>query len=544
VTVVKAARELERGREAFAVLAWGDALEALERADRAAPLAGQDIELLATAAYMVGRLDDFLGCLERAHRVHADDGDPLRAARCATFLGLHLAVRGEIGRATGWFGRAQRLVEGEGGEPAERGYLLLPVAVQREMAGDHEAARAAAAGAAEVATRVRDPDLLALATHLQGRNLIKDGRIDEGLALLDEAMLAVAAEELAPIITGIVYCGVIAGCEEAYDLRRAQEWTESLSRWCERQPDMVAFSGRCLAHRAEVMQVHGAWDDALAEAGRAHERCERAMSPMDAGHALYLQGEVHRLRGDAAAAEDAYRDANRLGREPQPGLALLRLAQGDSGAAARAIRRAVAESAQPLPRARLLPACAEIAVAAGDVVAAREAADELEQIAARYRSPMLSAISAQVLGGVELAEGAPEAALPPLRRALRAWQELGVPYEAARTRYLLGLACRALGDEDTAALELEAARSAFERLGAAPDLARTAPAAGRGDHGLTPRELDVLRLVAAGRSNREIAAELVVSEHTVARHMQNILAKLRVPSRTAAAAFAFERGLV
>ena len=544
MTTVDAARELERGRDAFADLAWGDALRALERADRDAPLGGEDLERLATSAYMLGRFDDFLGALERAHRAHADGGDPLRAARCATFLGLHLAVRGEMGRATGWFGRAQRLVEAEERESAERGYLLLPVAIQSEMAGDNEAGLAAAESAAEVALRFRDPDLLALAVQLQGRNLIKGGRVEEGLALLDEAMLAVAAEELAPIITGIVYCGVIAGCEEAYDLRRAQEWTDALSRWCERQPEMVAFSGRCLAHRAEIMQVHGAWGDALAEAHRARERCERAMSPMDAGQALYLQGEVHRLRGDFAAAEDAYRDANRSGREPQPGLALLRLAQGDARAAGGAIHRAIAESAEPLERARLLPACAEIAVAAGDAEAARGAADELAEIAERYRSPMLSAISGQVLGAVELAEGAPSAALLPLRRALRIWQELGAPYEAARTRVLVGMACRALGDEDTAGLELEAARGAFEQLGAAPDLARIAPAAGRQAHDLTPRELDVLRLVAAGRSNRQIAAELVVSEHTVARHVQNILAKLRVPSRTAAAAFAFEHGLL
>ena len=544
MTTVDAARELERGRDAFADLAWGDALRALERAERDAPLGGEDLERLATSAYMLGRFDDFLGALERAHRAHADGGDPLRAARCATFLGLHLAVRGEMGRATGWFGRAHRLVEAEERESAERGYLLLPIAIQSEMAGDNEAGLAAAESAAEVALRFRDPDLLALAVQLQGRNLIKGGRVEEGLALLDEAMLAVAAEELAPIITGIVYCGVIAGCEEAYDLRRAQEWTDALSRWCERQPEMVAFSGRCLAHRAEIMQVHGAWGDALAEAHRARERCERAMSPMDAGQALYLQGEVHRLRGDFAAAEDAYRDANRSGREPQPGLALLRLAQGDARAAGGAIHRAIAESAEPLERARLLPACAEIAVAAGDAEAARGAADELAEIAERYRSPMLSAISGQVLGAVELAEGAPSAALLPLRRALRIWQELGAPYEAARTRVLVGMACRALGDEDTAGLELEAARGAFEQLGAAPDLARIAAAAGRQAHDLTPRELDVLRLVAAGRSNRQIAAELVVSEHTVARHVQNILAKLRVPSRTAAAAFAFEHGLL
>ncbi len=536
--------ELERGRAAYAALAWTEARDALERAGRTGALGGEDLERLATAGYMLGLAGAFLDDLERAHRRYVEQGAALRAARCAVYLGIHLAIRGETGRATGWFGRAQRLVEAEAGDCAERGYLLLPVAYRSEAAGDNEAAGRAAAAAVEVAARFGEPDLLALAMQSQGRNLIKGGRVEEGLALLDEAMVAAAAGELSPVVTGIVYCGVIAGCDVAYDLRRAQEWTDALARWCERQPDMVSFSGRCLAHRAEIMQVHGAWEQALAEAARARERCERSMDRTDEGEALYRQAEVHRLRGDAAAAEVAYRDASARGREPQPGLALLRLAQGDAETAAGAVRRALGETAEPLERAKLLPARAEIALARGAVADAREACDELAAIAARYASPVLGAISGQVLGAVALAEGDPDGALPPLRGALRIWQRVDAPYEVARTRLLIGLACRALGDEDTARLELDAARDAFEGLGAAPDLARLAPAR-RGDGGaLTPRELEVLRLVAAGRSNRQIAAELVVSEHTVARHVQNILGKLRVSSRTAAAAFAFERGLV
>ena len=270
-----------------------------------------------------------------------------------------------------------------------------------------------------MAARFGEPDLLALAMQSQGRNLIKGGRVEEGLALLDEAMVAAAAGELSPVVTGIVYCGVIAGCDVAYDLRRAQEWTDALARWCERQPDMVPFSGRCLAHRAEIMQVHGAWEQALAEAARARERSERSMDRTDEGEALYRQAEVHRLRGDAAAAEAAYRDASARGREPQPGLALLRLAQGDAEAAAGAIRRALGETAEPLERAKLLPARAEIALARGAVADAREACDELAAIAARYASPVLGAISGQVLGAVALAEGDPRrrAAAAPRRPA-------------------------------------------------------------------------------------------------------------------------------
>ena len=250
--------------------------------------------------------------------------------------------------------------------------------------------------------------------------------------------------------------------------------------------------------------------------------------------------------GGTGAAEEAYREASRHGLEPQPGLALLRLDEGDGDAAAAAIRRAWRETAGRLARAALLPAYVEIMLAAGDVDEARAACGELDETAARQGSDALAAWSAHASGATALAEGDPEAALIALRRAWRLWNELGAPYEAARVRVQVGLACRALGDEDTAALELEAAREVFAGLGAAPDLARLDPlVAGRTRAaGLSPRELEVLRLVAAGRSNREIAAALVISEHTVARHVQNIFAKLGVSSRTAASAFAYEHHLV
>jgi DNA-binding CsgD family transcriptional regulator len=539
--------ELQRGRESYARQEWLDAYESLSRADRAGPLGVEDIELLATAASMLGHMDEYVSILERLHHAHLVAGEALGAARAAGWLGMNLAMRGEVGRAGGWFGRAQRLVEREGRDCVEQGYLLLPVAFQQQAAGAYEAASAAAARAAEIGERFGDRDLFALAVNLQGLARIGQGRAEEGLRLLDETMVAVTAGEVSPHVTGIVYCGVIAGCEEAFDVRRALEWTAALTRWCEEQPQMVAFTGRCLAHRAGLMQLHGEWRDALEQARLARERAEQAMNHPAAGQAFYQQGELHRLRGDFAAAEAAYRDANRFAREPQPGFALLRLGQGDADGAVAAIRRVLGETTAPLERAKLLPAYAEIMLALGDVEAARAACRELEEIAAGQQGAMLNAIAAYVRGAVDLGEGDAQAALGALRRAWQGWQGLEAPYEAARTRVLVALACRELGDEVTAEMELDAARVVFQQLGAAPDLARVDSLTGRvadDTHGLSARELEVLRLVAAGKTNRGIASELVVSEHTVARHVQNIFAKLNVSSRTAAAAFAFEHELV
>ena len=541
------ANELERGREFYAQRAWMDAYESLSRADESSPLGPEDLELLAISASMVGRMDDHLALLERAYHVCQEAGDGLRAARAAFWLGMNLAIRGEVGPAGGWFGRAQRLVEREDQDCVEQGYLLVPVALQHQGVGDYEAAHDAAGAAAAVGERFGDADLVAVAVHFQGLIRIKQGRVEDGLGLLDEAMVAVTAGELSPIMTGVVYCGVIACCEEAFQPRRAREWTNALTRWCEQQPQMVAFTGRCLAHRAGIKQLHGAWQDALEEARLARERCEQAMNQAATGQALYQQGEVLRLQGDFTAAEDAYRDANRYGREAQPGLALLRLGQGDVAPAAAAIRRLLGETTEPLQRAALLPAYAEIMLAVDDIEEARNACRELGEIAAASGSAMLDAIAARVRGAVELAEGDAPAALMSLRHAWRVWQELEAPYEVAIARVLVGLACRALGDEDSAVLELGAARAVFEQLGAAPDLARVDShirSVAADTHGLSPRELQVLRLVATGKTNREIATELVVSEHTVARHVQNIFGKLGVSSRTAATAFAFERDLV
>jgi DNA-binding NarL/FixJ family response regulator len=541
--------ELERGREYYATGAWNEAFESLSSVDRAAPLDADDLELLARAAYMLGRDDDYVSGLERAHQAHLDAAEVAPAARCAFWIGHNLLFRGERGRASGWFSRGQRLLDAVEEECVDRGYLLIPVWLGQMGSGDYEAAHATAAEAAEIGERFGDRDLLWLARDDQGCALIKQGWVAEGLQLVDEVLVAATAGELSPIVTGIVYCNTIAFCRDAYELRHAREWTEALTRWCERQPEMVAHNGLCLVHRAEIMQLRGAWEEALEEARRAAERFTRGvLNEIACGKAHYRQGEVHRLRGQLEAAEDAYREASRCGFEPQPGLALLRLAQGEADAAAAAIRRAIGETTQPLKRVALLPAYVEITLAAGELERAHAACRELEEIAARQRSDVLAAIAAQARGAISLSEGQAAEALATLRQALELWREVPAPYEVAQTRLLIGSACRMLGDEDTAALELDAARHLFAELGAASDLASidsTKRRAAEADlHGLTVREAEVLRLVAAGRSNREIAAALVISEHTVARHIQKIFAKLGVSSRTAASAFAFEHDLL
>jgi DNA-binding CsgD family transcriptional regulator len=359
-------------------------------------------------------------------------------------------------------------------------------------------------------------------------------------------MVAVLAGELsAPVFTGLIYCSVIDACQEVFDVRRAREWTEALTAWCAAQPQLVDFTGLCLVHRAECLQQHGAWPDAIVEARRACDRLAPGELAAGAGH--YRQAEIHRLYGNVAEAQDAYREASARGWQPQPGLALLWLATGRTEAAAAAIRRVLGETTEPLARARFLPACVEIMLAAGDTEAARVAGVELAQIATGYRSGALTAMAAHARGAVELAGGDATAALILLREAGQRWQDLDSPYEVARGRMLIGLACRELGDHDSADWELEAARAGFTRLGAIPDLDRlTELSTGPTERpaGLTPRELEVLRLVAAGKPNKAIAAELVLSERTVDRHVSSILTKLGVPSRTAATAYAFAHQLV
>jgi DNA-binding CsgD family transcriptional regulator len=539
---------LARGRASHGARAWRDAYASLSQADRARPLDAADVELLAVSAYMLGRDDEWAAGLERAHHLYVDAGDGRGAVRCALWVCVGHMLRGELGPATGWLGRVQRLLERETEDCVERGYALIPSIFRHEAAGDWEAAAAAAGDAAAIGERFGEADLVALARQAQGSILAANGEVAEGLALADEAMVTLTTEELSPIVAGLVYCGVILACRDAYDVRRAREWTTALTRWCEEQPDLVAFTGRCLVHRAEIMQLGGDWHEALLEATRAAERLAASFNRGAAAEAFYRQGELHRVCGELVAAERSYREASTRGREPQPGLALLRLAQGRREAAVATIRRVLAETGEPSRRVGLLAAAVEIHLAAADVGAAREAGDELEQFAESSGSELLGGTASHARGAVELAGGDAAAALVSLRRALATWQRLGAPHEEARSRELVGRACRALGDGDTASLELEAARAVFVGLGAAADLARIDSVlervGSRDPHGLTARERQVLRLVAVGKSNKAIADELVLSVRTVDRHVSNILAKLQLSSRAAATAYAYEHELL
>ena len=535
------------GRESYEQQEWRTAYDQLWAADRTERLEPDDVERLATAASLLGRDADTANLLARAYHDHLRRGAVERAARCAFWLAFGLLFRSETARGGGWLTRAERLLTGVG-DTAERGFLLVPRAYQSWDDGDPETAHATFERAAEIGERSGEPDLITLAALGRGQTLIALARTAEGVAALDEAMVTVTADEVSPIVIGLVYCAVIDACRQIFDLRRAHEWTAALSQWCAGQPDLVPYRGQCLVHRAEIMQLHGAWADAMDEARQARDRLSDPPGQPAVGAAFYQLAELHRLRGEWAQAEEAYTQASQWGHSPQPGLALLRLGQGHAEAAAATIRRVVAEAEESPGLAHVLPAFVEIALAAGDVRAASEAADRLTTIAVELDAPLLRAESAQAAGAVTLAEGDPMRALHSLRRAWTIWQELDAPYEAARVRVLLGLACRELADEDGAESELNAARLAFQRLGAAPELARLERIVGRptaGDvGGLTARELQVLAHVVAGKTNRQIAAELVISEHTIRRHLQNIFAKLDVTSRAAATAYALQHDLV
>jgi DNA-binding CsgD family transcriptional regulator len=539
---------LDLGRDACRQRAWNDAYRHLTLADEVKPLAGADIELLALAAGLSGHDEALLKAFERGHQFYLEAGDLLRAARFAFWMGFRLQGLGEVGRSTGWFARADRLVKQAGCDCVEAGYLLVPQVYAELAAGDCDAAFATAEKAAELGVRFGEADLTTFARNLQGRARLRQGSVSEGLRLLDEAMVAVTAGELSPVLTGLVYCHVLASCHSVYALDRAREWTAALADWCAAQPQLVAFSGRCLVHRAEIMQLNGAWKESLAEARRAAREESVKADPRATAAALYQEAEVHRLEGDFAAAEEAYRRASELGMEPQPGLALLRLTQGRVDAALATIRRVLDATTDRLQRARLLPAFVEIMLAAAAIEDARGAADELDALAATFATPVLGAMAAHARGAVALAEDDAAAAVVPLRASFALWQAVGAPYLAARLRLLIGLACRTLGDNDGAELEFAAARSVFGELGAKPDIARLdrlrLPAARAASMALTARELQVLRLIATGKTNKAIAEELGLSEKTVDRHVSNIFVKLDVPSRAAATAHAYERGLM
>ncbi len=540
----------EKGRSAYAARAWGDAYEAFSKAASAGPLAAEDVELLAKSASLTGHEEAAIEAFERLHQLRLDAGEVLLAARAAFWAAMRLFSLGEVARASGWLSRAQRLVDRDGEGSIESGYLRLPLVFRLTAAGDHAGARAKAREAAEIGDHHGERDLSALGRTFEGRALIRHGLVAEGLPLLDEAMVAVTNGELSPIVTGVIYCAVIAACQQSYALDRAREWTAALNAWCEQQPQLVSFAGACLIHRSEIMQLGGSWPEAAREASRACDRLA-ATKDREAGNAYYQQGELHRLRGELALAEHSYALASERGRDPQPGLSLLRLAQGRVELAAAATRRVLSATSDPLQRTRFLPAHVEIMLAAADLGEARRAADELCSLADGFGMESLSALAQHAKGAVALAEGDARGAIDPLRRAQEVWQRVGAPYLSARVRVIVARAFQALGDEDGAALELSAAKKVFAELGAAPDLealeAKATPltvSREKSEHGLSARELEVLLLVASGKTNKAIARELFVSEKTIDRHVSNIFVKLDVPSRAAATAWAYRNGLV
>ncbi|RAX46973.1 DNA-binding response regulator [Arthrobacter sp. AQ5-06] len=536
---------IDEGRSAFLEHRWTDAFENLRDADERGGLPPTDLERLATAELLTGNTTAGLDSLTRAHEEFLVVGDVAGAARCAGWMGMQLMFLGEPARAGGWLARGQRLVDELAEPSAVQGLLLLPEGLGKLYGGDPAGALQAFSRVGEFGQRFHDKDLSALGLLGTGQATLMLGHPDKGLKMFDEVMVAVTAGELSPIPSGIIYCAVIGNCHLALDLERALEWTTALDRWCSSRPDMVSFSGQCQSHRAELFMLHGAWAEALMAAAAAQGLSVKG-DPQALYGGYYQQGEVERLSGKLDDAEASYRQAARSGYEPQPGLALLWLARKNAQQAQAMIRRA-AGAADVATRRNMLPALVEIELAASDLEAARRGVQELEALARECPMPMVRAVAGQSDGAVRLADGDPSAALKSLREAWRLWLELGVPYEAARCRALIGSACHALGDEASAQMDFEAAHAGFLELGAAPAAGWVASlmreSAGGATGPLTRRETEVLRMVASGEGNRAIAAELYLSEKTVARHISNIFLKLGLSSRAAATRYAFEHGL-
>ena len=423
------------------------------------------LETLAVASYLMGDDDRCAVAWEEAHRRHAESGSASEAARCSFWLAFCFMMRGHMAQAGGWLGRSEAMLADQPACSAS-GLLLIPALLRAIDAGDPTGARSLAARMADIATEVGDEDLAALARLGDGQACIALGDVATATARFDDAMLTVSTGEVGPISRGVVYCAVILECMRIFDLRRAAEWTDALSAWCEDEPEMVPYRGQCLVHRSQLLQASGDWTEAADTADSARRRLTEPPHPA-LGLAHYQTAELHRLLGAFDEAAEAYRRASAAGHEPMPGLALLNLSAGDFEAATAGIRRALHETTQPMRRPGLLAAAVEIFRAANDLPAARTAADELVEIAATNPTEVLDAMAGHASGSVTLAEGDPAAALSVLRDAHAAWSRIHMPYEAARTSMLLGLGCLALGDRSSrdpgvreCARRLRSARSA------------------------------------------------------------------------------------
>ena len=537
--------ELIRAREAYERRDWVAAYGDLSQADADA-MNADDFARLAMTAYLLGRTNDCLQAMQRAYQGHLAAGDVLAAVRSAFWLAMVLMESGEPVVGAGWIARGRRLLDGVTGDVVERGYLLVHQMFGHVSQGEFPEALEHASGVSDYGHRFNEPDLIAMGLSAQGRLLLYSGQVPRALALMDEAMVGLAAGEVSPVFAGTIYCTMIEGCQEVSDFARAAEWTHALTTWCDAQPGLVPFTAQCAVHRGQIMRVHGAYDEALDEFDRAVRRYVEAGTTAPAGLAMSECGDVLRIRGELDAADVAYEEAIGYGHEPQPGLALLWLAQDRPDAARAAARRLIGEPRDPVHRSQLLPAAIEILQATGGEPEELTAlVEELDSIAAAFGCAALRARAGYAAGSLAMQKGDAMAALPLLRTSMRHWSELSSPYEVARCRLQIGRAFLELGDDDSARGELVAARRTFAELGAAA-VADVDLVTGRvaSPSGLTSRELEVLRLVASGQSNHDIAAGLFLSEKTVARHISNIFTKIDVHSRTAAAAYAYENRLV
>jgi DNA-binding CsgD family transcriptional regulator len=539
---VEGTADVVKARAAFERRDWVAAFDGLVHAD---VRLGDDFAILAEAAFLLGRRNDCIQALQRAYATYLESGDTNAAVRSAFWLAMVLNTSGEPVVGGGWVARAQRLLDEAGTDAVERGYVAVHLMYQHIAAGEFGPAMERALVVLDYGRRFNEPDLVAMGLCAQGRMLLYSGDVPAGLALLDESMIGITAGEVSPIFAGSVWCALIEACQELADFDRVAQWARALTTWCDAQPGLVPFTGQCALHRGQVKRARGAYSDALAEFELAEGRYRELSDLSPIGLASYERGEVLRVQGDYRAAERAFDRAAEFGFDPQPGLALLWLQRGRVGSAVGAIRRLVAEPRDPVHRAQLLPAAVHVLVEAGEVAEARGLADELSTIAQSFGCPSSVALAALGAGEVALAEGDSSGALAELRRAIQTWSVLDMPYDAACARVLVGRALLVAGDGESAAHELATARRTFVELGTTPALMAVdrLQAPTTNPAGLTDREVEVLRLAASGRSNAQIAAELVLSEKTVARHLSNIFTKIDVSSRTAAAAFAFEHDL-
>jgi ATP/maltotriose-dependent transcriptional regulator MalT len=523
---------------------WREIYERLT-AHEPSSLSAADLDTLAEALFWLDRPGESVAVRRDAYAAHRAAGDLVAAAMAAWLLYHDHSLVGELAIASGWLGRAREHVKDLDGSVAA-GFVAVAEADHAQHQGDLEGALAHAERAVEIGRTHEHRNLVAMALQARGRVLVAAGRIGDGMASLDEAMIAVTNGELSPLFTGWVYCAVLSVCHDVADLGRAAEWTDVALRWCNGLADGLLYPGLCRIHRVELACLQGAWTTARSEVQRA---CRQLLAhdPRYAGEAVYLAAEMDRLSGDLQAAEAGFQQAHELGREPQPGLALVWLAQGRPAAAVASLRLALQPGpSAPLARAALLAALVEAEVAVGELDRAAVASTQLATVARASASPYLEAIAAARQGLMLLARDELADALGQLRRARALLEELAMPYEVASVGVSIGLAARKAGDESTTLLELRRALVTFQRLGAARDVARVQalleePRSTAGP--LTRREVEVLRLVAQGYTNRQIGTRLVISEHTVARHLSNIFTKLGVTSRASATAYAYEHDL-